>query len=128
MMAVSVKRAYNQRRCTTVLKQRKEIVMTLKQLYFRFFLISCLVLPMQVAEKIGRYILNRINPNYEKWKLLWQITFVTLAGKLLVRGTKYHKELTVELNKRAHSSKAFAYKTLCFIFGLVIIILTLKGH
>lgn len=102
--------------------------MTLKQLYFRFFLISCLVLPMQVAEKIGRYVLNRINPNYTKWKLLWQITFIELAGKLLDRGAKYHKELTVELNKRAHSSKAMAYKTLCFIFGLVIIILTLKQH
>lgn len=102
--------------------------MTLNQLYFRFFIVSCIVLPMQVFEKIGRYVLNRINPNYTKWKLLWQITFIELAGKYLVKGTKYHKELTVLLNKQAHSSKAFAYKTLCIIFGLVIIILTLKGH
>lgn len=102
--------------------------LTLKQLYIRFFIVSCMVLPMQVAEKIGRYVLNRINPNYPKWKLLWQVTFITVAGRLLERGTKTHKELTVELNKRAHSSKAMAYKTLCFIFGLVIIVLTLKGH
>ena len=102
--------------------------LTLNKLYFRFFLLACTVLPMQVVEKIGRSIMARISPNYQAWTLLWQITFISLAGRLLSKGSLMFKEHTVELNKRAPSSKAMAYKTLCFIMGFVIIILTLKGQ
>lgn len=87
-----------------------------------------MVLPMQVLEKVGREVLKRINPNYEKWKLLWQVTFISMIGQFLKRGSETFRELTKELNKREHSSKAKAYKTLCFVMGIVIIILTLKNH
>lgn len=113
-------------------KLRKEITVmlsqiSLKQLYFRFFLLACTVLPLQVAEKVGRYVLNKISPNYEKWTLVWQITLIFAAGKMLKRSSKSFKEHTVELNKRAHSSKAKAYQTLCFIMGMIILVMVLKG-
>lgn len=98
--------------------------MTLRQLYIRFFFVSCIVLPMQVIDKIVQFLLEKVDPKFPTWVKLMRACFY-LPGKLLDEGLIYHKKLTVQLNKQAPSNKAFAYKTLCIILGIVIIVLTL---
>ena len=83
----------------------------------KFALIASIVLPLRVLSEIGAWALG--GREVKNWSLVGILLCLPLWRSILAKGEKEFKIMTVQLNK---STRGLAFKTLCVVLGLVLII------